>query len=72
MSVPNTTSRRTRTVTLQDGDKFVLPNGATVISVAIDGIASVVSTGCNLPESEQYACFRPIVTGKQTYHHLVK
>jgi hypothetical protein len=46
----------TRTVTIKPGEKYVLPAGAVVKSVVVDGAITVDSTCNNLPTPTAYAC----------------
>lgn len=57
MSVPNTSSNRVlKSVTLRDGDKFVVPNGGRIVSIIVDGMISLSTNGCALPEPSNYVC----------------
>lgn len=47
----------TKTIVLKDNDTAVLPAGATIVSVAVDGFISVTSSCNNLPAPVPYKCY---------------
>lgn len=47
----------TKTIVLTNNDKAVLPAGANIVSVAVDGFISVTSSCDNLPTPVPYKCY---------------
>lgn len=47
-------TKKIKSVTLKAGETFVLPQGATVLSLVCDG--ATASSACELPECQTYKC----------------
>lgn len=55
MSTPSTTV--TKSITINEGEKFVVPSGATVISLFTEGTSSYTSNCDNLPTPAEFRCW---------------
>lgn len=55
-NIPSTTDNSISTVIIKPGQKIILPQGATIQSVILDGSIDVVSSCDNLPDPSTYKC----------------
>jgi hypothetical protein len=51
------TTKIIKTVTLNEGEKFVLPSGATILNIFTSGVSSYTSNCDNIPDATPFKCF---------------